>query len=73
MNVAIIGAGPAGLVTARWLQEEGFRPVLFEQGEHGMGMRDGLANASYWPRRAEEWLRSRGLLTPSATNAAQAK
>jgi acetyl esterase/lipase len=46
---------------------------LFEQGAHGMGMRDGLANASMWPRRAEEWLRSRGLLTPSATNAAQAK
>ncbi|WP_338771275.1 alpha/beta hydrolase [Massilia sp. METH4] len=36
---------------------------LFEQGSHGMGMRDGLANASYWPRRAEEWLRARGLLT----------
>ena len=46
---------------------------LFEQGAHGMGMRDGLANASTWPRRAEEWLRSRGLLTPSAVNAAQAK
>jgi acetyl esterase/lipase len=45
---------------------------LFEQGAHGMGMRDGLANASLWPRRAEEWLRSRGLLTPSA-HAAQAK
>jgi acetyl esterase/lipase len=39
---------------------------LFEQGSHGMGMRDGLANASQWPRRAEEWLRARGLLTPSA-------
>jgi hypothetical protein len=38
---------------------------LFEQGAHGMGMRDGLANASMWPRRAEEWLRARGLLTPS--------
>jgi acetyl esterase/lipase len=38
---------------------------LFEQGGHGMGMRDGLANASNWPRRAEEWLRARGLLTPS--------
>jgi acetyl esterase/lipase len=44
---------------------------LFEQGGHGMGMRDGLANASAWPRRAEEWLRSRGLLTPTA--ALQAK
>lgn len=35
---------------------------LFEQGEHGMGMRDGLGTASLWPRRAEEWLRGRGLL-----------
>lgn len=44
---------------------------LFEQGGHGMGMRDGLANASQWPRRAEEWLRSRGLLTPAATGQAK--
>ena len=36
--------------------------VLFEQGAHGMGMRDGLGTASMWPRRAEEWLRARGLL-----------
>lgn len=34
----------------------------FEQGEHGMGMRAGLGTASDWPRRAEEWLRDRGLL-----------
>ncbi len=38
---------------------------LFEHGAHGMGMRDGLGTASYWPRRAEEWLRERGLLTPA--------
>ncbi len=36
---------------------------LFEHGSHGMGMRDGLGTASGWPRRAEEWLRGRGLLT----------
>lgn len=36
---------------------------LFEHGEHGMGMRDGLGTASEWPQRAEEWLRNRGLLT----------
>jgi len=36
--------------------------LLFEQGSHGMGMRDGLGTASMWPRRAEEWLRGRGLL-----------
>ena len=35
---------------------------LFEQGSHGMGMRDGLGTASHWPRRAEEWLKMRGLL-----------
>lgn len=35
---------------------------VFEQGSHGMGMRDGLGTASSWPRRAEEWLKMRGLL-----------
>jgi len=39
---------------------------VFEQGGHGIGMRDGLGNASAWPRRAEEWLRQRGLLGPAA-------
>lgn len=39
---------------------------LFEHGAHGMGMRDGLGTASEWPKRAEEWLRARGLLTPAA-------
>lgn len=47
---------------------------LFEHGSHGMGMRDGLGTTSLWPRRAEEWLRERGLLTPSpAVTKAQAK
>jgi hypothetical protein len=27
-----------------------------------MGMRDGLGTASNWSKRAEEWLRARGLL-----------
>lgn len=36
---------------------------LFEHGGHGMGMRDGLGTSSQWPRRGEEWLRDRGLLT----------
>ncbi len=35
----------------------------FEHGGHGMGMRDGLGTASEWPKRAEEWLKDRGLLT----------
>jgi len=38
---------------------------LYEHGAHGMGMRDGLGTASAWPRRAEEWLRERGLLAPA--------
>jgi acetyl esterase/lipase len=35
---------------------------LFEHGAHGMAMRPGMGTASEWPRRAEEWLRARGLL-----------
>lgn len=38
----------------------------FEQGGHGMGMRDGLGTSSDWPDRAREWLRARGLLSPAA-------
>ena len=38
---------------------------LLEHGGHGIGMRDGLGTSSLWPRRAEEWLRDRGLLTPA--------
>jgi dimethylaniline monooxygenase (N-oxide forming) len=33
-NVAVIGAGPGGLVAARYLKSEGFEPVVFEQGAH---------------------------------------
>lgn len=38
----------------------------FERGGHGMGMRDGLGTTSAWPKRAEEWLRERSLLTPAS-------
>jgi acetyl esterase/lipase len=37
---------------------------LFEHGGHGMGMKAGLGTSSNWPRRAEEWLKDRGLLDP---------
>lgn len=37
---------------------------LFEHGSHGMGMKPDFGTASEWPRRAEEWLRHRGLLNP---------
>ena len=36
-KVAVIGAGPAGLVTARYLNSEGFEPVLFEQAVESAG------------------------------------
>jgi acetyl esterase/lipase len=45
----------------------------FEHGGHGMGMRDGLGTTSEWPKRAEEWLKARGLLTPSPLAAAPSK
>jgi acetyl esterase/lipase len=38
---------------------------LFEHGSHGMGMKAGLGTASEWPKRAEEWLKNRGLLDPA--------
>ena len=31
-SVAVIGAGPGGLVAARWLLAQGFEPTIFEQG-----------------------------------------
>lgn len=39
---------------------------VFEQGGHGIGMRDGLGTASAWPRRVEDWLQQRGLLSRAA-------
>lgn len=49
-NVAIVGAGPAGLVAARYLKHVGFTPVLFEQGE-GVGgqWRVGTPWSGVWP------------------------
>jgi len=36
-TVAIVGAGPAGLVTGRWLASHGFEPVLFEAADRPGG------------------------------------
>lgn len=36
---------------------------VFEHGSHGMGMKPEFGTASNWPKRAEEWLNGRGLLT----------
>lgn len=41
---------------------------LFERGSHGLGMREGLGTTSGWPQRAEEWLRTRGLLSAKPLN-----
>ena len=38
---------------------------VFEHGSHGMGMKAEFGTASNWPKRAEEWLNGRGLLTPA--------
>ena len=35
---------------------------IFEHGGHGMAMRTGNGTATYWTRRAEEWLRDRKLI-----------
>ena len=40
---------------------------LYPNGPHGFGFRTDLGQTSDWPKRAEEWMRSRGLLPgPSA-------
>ena len=50
VKVAIIGAGPAGLATGRWLKREGFEPVLFEQGDSLGGQWSGDPRYSgIWP------------------------
>jgi hypothetical protein len=49
-SVAIIGAGPGGLVAAKYLRSEGFEPVIFEQSHdiggqwHGNRLHSGV-----WP------------------------
>lgn len=49
-TVAIIGAGPGGLVTARWLAAQGFEPHLFEQAAALGGQWSGLDGTSgVWP------------------------
>lgn len=49
-TVAVIGAGPAGLVAAKYLKSEGFHPVVFEQGGSVGGQWSGDARYSgVWP------------------------
>ena len=49
-SVAVIGAGPGGLVTARWLSAQGFRTTIFESAPELGGQWTGLAGRSgVWP------------------------
>ncbi len=49
-DVAIIGAGPAGLAVARYLASEGFEPVLFERGSTIGGQWSGdRTRSGVWP------------------------
>jgi len=49
-TVAVIGAGPGGLVTARWLRSQGFEPTIFEQGTALGGQWTGRQGQSgVWP------------------------
>jgi cation diffusion facilitator CzcD-associated flavoprotein CzcO len=49
-SVAVIGAGPGGLVAARWLLQQGFEPTIFEQAPTLGGQWAGLHGRSgVWP------------------------
>ncbi|MGH3677467.1 MAG: flavin-containing monooxygenase [Mycobacterium sp.] len=49
-RVAVIGAGPGGLVAARLLLSQGFEPTIFEQGPLLGGQWTGLEGSSgVWP------------------------
>jgi dimethylaniline monooxygenase (N-oxide forming) len=49
-SVAVIGAGPGGLVAARWLLSQGFEPTIFEQAPMLGGQWTGLeGHSGIWP------------------------
>jgi dimethylaniline monooxygenase (N-oxide forming) len=49
-RVAVVGAGPAGLVGARFLKAQGFEPVLLDRGSRAGGQWDQTSSASgIWP------------------------
>ena len=49
-NIAVVGAGPGGLVAARWLLSQGFEPVIFERSPMLGGQWAGLTGRSgVWP------------------------
>jgi dimethylaniline monooxygenase (N-oxide forming) len=49
-SVAVVGAGPGGLVAARWLISQGFEPMIFERGPVLGGQWAGISGHSgVWP------------------------
>lgn len=49
-SVAVIGAGPGGLVAARWLSAQGFRVTIFESASELGGQWTGMSGHSgVWP------------------------
>src|SRR5215467_14244946 len=49
-NIAVVGAGPGGLIAARWLLSQGFEPTIFEQGPMLGGQWTALDGRSgVWP------------------------
>src|SRR5262245_4174361 len=49
-SVAVLGAGPGGLATARWLLSQGFEPTIFEQAPMLGGQWTGIPGVSgVWP------------------------
>ncbi len=49
-RVAVIGAGPGGIVAARYLKSEGLEPVVFEQGPRIGGQWSGdPGHSGVWP------------------------
>ena len=49
-SVAVMGAGPGGLIAARWLLSQGFEPTIFEQAPILGGQWTGLDGRSgVWP------------------------
>jgi dimethylaniline monooxygenase (N-oxide forming) len=49
-TVAVIGAGPAGIIVARYLQSEGFETTIFDRGDRLGGQWSGLPGISgVWP------------------------
>jgi cation diffusion facilitator CzcD-associated flavoprotein CzcO len=49
-SVAVIGAGPAGIVAAKYLAQHGFTPTIYEQADAVGGQWRPGADGGVWPR-----------------------